>query len=105
MPAPPPPRREVRNEPKPATAFRIPVGTLPLRYSGSAAVGDLDPDNPSPILTRNRDHLAGNTAQVPVMCSGRTGTWFSASPVAARIAATMAGPEEIVGGSPTPRKP
>ena len=39
------------------------------------------------------------------MCSGRTGTWFSGSPVAARMAATTAGPEEIVGGSPTPRKP
>lgn len=47
----------------------------------------------------------GSRAQVPVMCSGRTGTWFSGSPVAARTAATMAGPEEIVGGSPTPRSP
>jgi hypothetical protein len=43
--------------------------------------------------------------QVPVMCSGRTGTRLSGSPVAARIAATMAGPEEIAGGSPTPRRP
>lgn len=56
------------------------------------------------VLTRGADGSA-SWAQVPVMCSGRTGTWFSASPVAARIAATMAGPEEIVGGSPTPRTP
>ena len=32
-------------------------------------------------------------------------TRFSGSPVAARMAATMAGPDEIVGGSPTPRSP
>jgi hypothetical protein len=39
------------------------------------------------------------------MCSGRTGIRVSSSPVAARIAATTAGVEEIVGGSPTPRNP
>ncbi len=39
------------------------------------------------------------------MCSGRTGTRVSGRPVAARIAATMAGVEEIVGGSPAPRSP
>ncbi len=44
-------------------------------------------------------------SQVPVMCSGRTGTRCSGNPVASRIAATMAGPEEMVGGSPTPRRP
>jgi hypothetical protein len=39
------------------------------------------------------------------MSSGRTGTRVSGLPVAARIAATIAGVEEIVGGSPTPRRP
>ena len=45
-------------------------------------------------------------ATVPkTMSSGRTGTRFSSRPVAARIAATMAGVLEIVGGSPTPFAP
>ena len=39
------------------------------------------------------------------MSSGRTGTRFSSRPVAARIAATIAGMLEIVGGSPTPFAP
>ena len=48
---------------------------------------------------------ATNGHQVPVRCSGRTGTRVSARPVAARIAATIAGVDEMVGGSPTPRMP
>src|SRR5207253_4854867 len=40
-----------------------------------------------------------------VRSCGRTGTRVISRPVAARIAATMAGPEEIVGGSPTPFTP
>ena len=36
---------------------------------------------------------------------GLIGTRAMSRPVAARIAATIAGPEEIVGGSPTPFKP
>jgi len=39
------------------------------------------------------------------MSSGRTGTLLSGFPVAARMAATMAGVLEIVGGSPTPFAP
>jgi hypothetical protein len=39
------------------------------------------------------------------MSSGRTGTRLSSRPVAARIAATIAGVLEIVGGSPTPFAP
>ena len=54
---------------------------------------------------RGADPRRAVLTSVPVMCSGRTGTWFSGSPVAARMAATIAGPEEIVGGSPTPRSP
>ena len=34
-----------------------------------------------------------------------TGTRVMGRPVAARMAATMAGPDEIVGGSPTPLTP
>src|SRR5258708_14825555 len=45
-------------------------------------------------------------ATVPnTMSSGRTGTRLSSRPVAARIAATIAGVLEIVGGSPTPFAP
>jgi hypothetical protein len=39
------------------------------------------------------------------MSCGRTGTLVSGRPVAALIAATIAGPDEMVGGSPTPFKP
>ena len=39
------------------------------------------------------------------MSSGRTGTRLSSLPVAARIAATIAGVLDIVGGSPTPLAP
>ena len=39
------------------------------------------------------------------MSSGRTGTRASGAPVAARTAATIAGVDEIVGGSPTPLAP
>ena len=44
-------------------------------------------------------------AGTPTMCSRRTGTRVRGRPVAARMAATMAGVEEIVGGSPMPRGP
>jgi hypothetical protein len=44
-------------------------------------------------------------AQTPVTCSGRMGTRRSGRPQAARTAAATAGPEEMVGGSPTPRTP
>ena len=47
-----------------------------------------------------RDH-----GHVPVMCSGRTGSRARASPVAWRIADATAGPDEIVGASPAPRRP
>src|SRR5262249_31312027 len=43
--------------------------------------------------------------RVRVISSGLTGMLVRSSPVAARIAAAIAGPEEIVGGSPTPRRP
>ncbi len=42
---------------------------------------------------------------VPVRCSGRIGTRVRNWPLAARTAARTAGPEEMVGGSPTPRRP
>ncbi len=43
--------------------------------------------------------------QVSTRSCGRTGTRVTGRPVAARIAATIAGPDEIVGGSPTPFSP
>ena len=39
------------------------------------------------------------------MSRGRTGTRSQGAPVAARIAATIAGVDEMVGGSPTPLAP
>lgn len=45
------------------------------------------------------------TSQGRAMCSGRIGTRRSGSPVASRTAATMAGVDESVGGSPAPRRP
>src|SRR5206468_2065927 len=41
----------------------------------------------------------------PVRSAGRTGTRVSATPEAARMAATTAGVDETVGGSPTPFAP
>ena len=62
--------------------------------SGSASPRD-DGDQPR----------AGAAPHSPTMSSGRTGTRVSGAPVAERSAATIAGVEEIVGGSPTPRSP
>ncbi len=44
-------------------------------------------------------------SSMPTMSSGRTGAWVRALPVAARTAATTAGVEDSVGGSPAPRSP
>ncbi len=44
-------------------------------------------------------------AQIPMMSSGSTGTLVRSLPVAARIAATTAGVELIVGDSPIPFAP
>ena len=57
-----------------------------------------------------RGVAAGDGDQVraahrPTMLVGADGTRVSARPVAARSAATTAGVEEIVGGSPIPRRP
>ncbi|RKS08947.1 hypothetical protein DFP74_4673 [Nocardiopsis sp. Huas11] len=42
---------------------------------------------------------------MPTMSSGRTGACVSARPVASRTAATIAGVDDSVGGSPAPRSP
>ena len=39
------------------------------------------------------------------MSSGRTGAWVSGRLVASRTAATIAGVDDNVGGSPAPRSP
>ena len=57
-----------------------------------------------PALSAGRFAARGGHG-VSVMCSGLIGIRDRSSPVAARIAAAIAGPEEIVGGSPTPRRP
>ena len=51
------------------------------------------------------DSASPRRQPVPVMSLGRTGTRSSAAPVAARMAATTAGVDEIIGGSPTPFAP
>ena len=55
------------------------------------------------VAARDGDQV--RAAHRPTMSSGRTGTRVSGWPVAARSAATTAGVEEIVGGSPIPRRP
>src|SRR5262249_55767349 len=65
-------------------------------------------EQPVEVLSQARQRLPNMGAichDVPVISSGLTGTRSRSSPVAARMAATIAGPEEIVGGSPTPRTP
>ena len=70
---------------------------LVVRYRSGDSPGRLGRPDSAP-----GKRVAG---QVPVRCSGRTGTRFSARPVAARIAETMAGVDDKVGASPTPRRP
>src|SRR5207245_8494255 len=70
-------------------------GHLPSHYARTAPRGS------SPGRMRQPDRYgAPNT-----MSSGRTGTRLSSRPVAARMAATIAGVLEIVGGSPAPFAP
>jgi hypothetical protein len=56
-------------------------------------------------VVRDRVHGADVLAAKSTMSSGRIGTRVSWRPVAERTAAAMAGVEEMVGGSPTPRNP
>src|SRR5690606_5969016 len=52
------------------------------------------------------DHEVVHGHPVPwTMCSGLTGTRVRSLPVASRIAATIAGVDDSVGGSPAPRSP
>ena len=60
-PAPAPPRREARNELKPATAFRVAARRTQLRRPRPGAVGDLDPDGAVSGDDRDRDRLPGST--------------------------------------------
>jgi hypothetical protein len=65
-PSPAPPRREARNELKPAAAFRITARRTQLRRPRPGAIGDLDPDDAVPGPDRDRDRLPGSTrAGVP----------------------------------------
>ena len=107
---------------------RAPAGLDPLAAvvapdAGDAAAGHGDVAL-QPLAREDGEHApaghhqvglrvaAGDGEQVraivhdnPTMSSGRTGTRVSGRPVAARSAATTAGVEESVGGSPTPRSP
>src|SRR5205823_4793527 len=56
-------------------------------------------------LGEPRAQAVGVDLHASAMSDGRTGTRGSSRPVAARMAATTAAPEEIVGASPTPLAP
>jgi len=58
MLAPPPPRREARNELKPPAAFRIPASSVKLRHFRAAAIGHLHTDKTVPHADRDRDRPA-----------------------------------------------
>ncbi len=77
---------------------RVRRGQLGVRHREQLVelIGDIGED----ISAERAGH-----ERVPVISSGLTGTRARSRPVAARMAATIAGPEEIVGGSPTPRSP
>ena len=81
-----------------AAAHRLPPRRL-SRMSAPQALVDL-----VELTVRLSVDVLGEH-QLSTMCSGRTGTRVNGRPVAARIAATIAGVDEIVGGSPTPRRP
>ena len=88
------------------------VDVEPLLGEGREHLGVLDHEIGRDVTARDIDQTATadslEHAQRPslkTMSSGLTGTRTSSTPVAARTAATMAGVEEIVGGSPTPLAP
>jgi hypothetical protein len=58
---PPPPRREARDELKPAAAFCIAASRPQLRHPRAAPVGDLDPDDNVPGPDGHRDRLSWST--------------------------------------------
>ena len=60
-PSPAPPRREARDELKPATAFRVAARRTQLRRPRPGSVGDLDPDGTVSGDDRDRDRLPGST--------------------------------------------
>src|SRR5207244_7867572 len=57
----PPPRREARDELKPAAAFCIAASRPQLRHPRAAPVGDLDPDDTVPGPDGHRDRLSWST--------------------------------------------
>ena len=76
------------------------VAVEPLAREGGEDLRALDDGVGLRVPARHRDQ-----PHSPTISSGRTGTLDSGLPVAARSAATTAGVEEIVGGSPIPRSP
>jgi hypothetical protein len=59
----------------------------------------------SQLLLAPGRRRGGSRHEGSVMCSGLIGMRGRSRPVAARMAAATAGPEEMAGGSPTPRRP
>ena len=82
------------------------VAVEPLAREDAEHARALDHQVRLHVPSRDGDQSsAGAAPHSPTMSSGRTGTRVSGAPVAERRAATIAGVEEIVGGSPTPRSP
>ncbi len=78
---------------------RVDLGDGSLRQPGRTAM------QPGRTAVQPGRTAVASRHAVPVMYSGLTGMRGRSSPVAARIAAATAGPEEIVGASPAPRRP
>jgi MFS family permease len=78
-----------------------------LQYPSRSFRGDPQWKGAAPAteIRSGSPRARGQSGTRPATCSGRTGIRASSRPVAARIAATTAGVEEIVGGSPTPLRP
>ncbi len=85
----------------------------PVRRGRSVEEGNTGPTEPGAEAPGRRTGRPappppphhGRRGPIPAMSSGRTGARVSGRPVAWRTAATIAGVEESVGGSPAPRSP
>ena len=102
----------VAAEPRDAPVGDRHVDVEPLLGEDREHLGVLDHEVGRDVTARDIDQTAtadslehAQRPSVKTMSSGLTGTRTSATPVAARTAATMAGVDEIVGGSPTPLAP
>ncbi len=78
---------------------------LPRRLGDPGRGLESEPDLLDERVAVQRTELGDGRHARPTMSSGRTGTRVSGRPQASRIAATIAGVDEIVGASAAPFSP